>query len=332
MSTKSYYVMQLLALSVCLLLALSACNKATDTSEKNTGVSVAKVDDHTITVTELEAEVKSLPGGKQRATYPGGYEAVLDRMIDMVLIEKEAGKRNLAESKEYKDAVGAIRARRATEESEVLHKLLFEDVSKNVQISEDELKEYYQQSKNRFLTTAIHLRRIMVKDEKQIREIAKRIKSGGDFTKLALEHNDDDTLKKNSGDMGEMLRNDVPRSLRIAAFSLREPGNVSEPFVLDGNWNMLQLINQSSGVERPYENVRQQLEQELRRKKATEFMNNMLVEQRKVLKVAIDKNELAKLGPVKRAHPSALVTPTPIRSDTKASDDKTKQLIDRGGH
>jgi len=329
MSIKSFRAVTLLALSGCMFVTISACTKAPDDTSS---VSIAKVGDKTITVTELEGEVNSLPGGKQRATYPGGYEAVLDRMIDLVVIEKEAGKRNLSESKEYKEAMVEIRARHAREEREVLHKLLFEEVSKNVQVSEEELQAYYQQSKNRFLTSTIHLRRIMVSDEKQINEIAKKLKSGSDFTKLAAEHNEDAALKQANGDMGDMLRNDVPRSLRVAAFSLRDPGSISAPFYADGKWNLLQLIKQASGVERPYENVKQQLELELRRKKATEQMNTMLTAQRKALNVTIDKEKLAKLGPLKRVQPATVTAPTPTRPDAEAQSGETKPLIDRGGH
>lgn len=317
--------LNLIAIAFICSVSVVNCSK-----EDSDGVAVASSKDWSITDTILKREAESSPGGKQRAAYPGGYQAILNRIIDLKIAEQEGKKRNIYQSKEYQEAIEVIRNRAAREEREMVYRMLFEDISKQIQISNEDLKKYYEQSKGRFLSTSLHLERISVKTQEQAKSIKQQLNKGKDFAKLAGEYNTDESLKSKRGDMGILMRSDVPRSLRVAAFGLKNTGDVSEPFSADGTWNLLKLVSRESAVVRPFENVKQQLEEELRRKKASELMQALMMQKRKDLKVEINMKELAKLGPMQ--HPQVKTIAVPALSRPASTTQEAKKLIDRGGH
>lgn len=286
---KTYCIVVVMLISA---LFVGACNKEGAVDRK---AGVAQIDGATVTVGQLEKEVGLLTGGNGQYIYPGTYETTLNRMLDLMIVEKEAKRRDLESSKEYREAVAAIRLRATREEQEVYFRVLADDLNKNVEISKAELETYYQQVRGRFLATMFHLRRIEVIDEKTIRQIKKKLASNHPFKDLASEFNIDPVLKKKGGDMGELARDEIPRALRLVAFSLREPNQVSEPFFADGKWCLLQFVSVRQGVERPMEQVKTQLEQELRRRAGHEALQKLLADNRKALKVEINQGELVKL-------------------------------------
>jgi parvulin-like peptidyl-prolyl isomerase len=284
--------------AVCTLtiaLSVAAC---TEQGNKNQGHVVATIGDRAISVDQLKTEVDSLPGGKRQASRRGGYQNALDRMVDSMVAQAEAEARGLQDSDEYAESVALIDARAAREKRELIQRLLLERIEAEVSITEEELKGYYEEAKNRFLTNRLELRRIVVDTEEAAVAARERIEAGESFESVARQVSTNSRLRETGGKVEPMLRNEIPRPWRGSVFSLSEPDSVSEPFSADGEWNLFQLVSRESGVVRPLAGVKGQLEKELKRKKAVERFNNALADRREQLGVEIDKKELAGLGPM----------------------------------
>jgi parvulin-like peptidyl-prolyl isomerase len=273
------------------LMMLSGCSQEPDTA--TTGV-VAKIGEKVITLEHLQGAIEyaNSTGKNMNAAH---YQVVLNRMIDNEITLREGNKRNLNITGKYIEGIRKIEIRAEQEKYNLMNTLLLEQVAQSVTITPAELEEYYQQSKNRFLTTSLHLRRIIVDSKEQISAAEKKIKAGQDFSKVAGKVTVDPELKKNNGELGVLLMSEVPRDIRAVAFSLKKDGEVSKPFLTKNKWNMLQLVRKKTGVTRPFEDIKQNLEAELRKNKAVPELKRILERHKQELNVEIYNSVLAQL-------------------------------------
>lgn len=254
---------------------------------------VAKIGDKKVTLKQLREEV-SYANSNSNTVSPLHYQAVLNRIINNEIMIREGMMRNLNLRKEYVSGLKRIEARAEQEKYNLMHSLLLKQIGENISLTKVELHEYYQRSKNRFLTSSLHLRRIIVDNKKQILGVEKKIKAGSGFSKVAAQVNIDENLKKKHGDLGVLLLSEVPRELRAAAFALNRNGQVGTPFMANNKWNLLQLVRKETGIERPFADIKPKLEAELRRNKAALELKKILNDHKNRLNVEIYKTELAK--------------------------------------
>lgn len=97
----------------------------------------------------------------------------------------------------------------------------------NQDITEEEVKKYYEDNADMFIKDEVKARHILVKDRLLADELVGRIKNGEDFIELAKKYSED-TTKENGGDLGYFPRGMMVPEFEDVAFSL-EIGEVSEP-------------------------------------------------------------------------------------------------------
>jgi len=272
---------------------------------------LAKIGKQTITEQALKLELAALPGGEARASRPGGHRAELERLIDLMVAEKEGITRKINEDLLYQQRVAKIKAKARREERELMYEMLYQKFSESSAIPDDKIKAYYEKHKNRFLTTRIHLRRISAKTRGEVEIAQQRLDKGEAFEKVASSYNTDEGLRESGGDMGAVLRNDLPTNLRVAAFQLQKENEIGSAFESEDTWNILQLIKKETGVTRPLEAVKDQLVRELKRTHAKQTLTQVLKSRREQMGVTLYEDQVAKLGPPMipvSARPSAAAT------------------------
>ena len=84
---------------------------------------------------------------------------------------------------------------------------------------------------------------------------------------------------------------------------------MSEPFRAEGKWNLVQLVAKLKELPRAFEEVRPQLEQELRAAKAAQELPRLLSARRAALGVTIDEEQLRKLAPAPQPPPQGQKKP-----------------------
>ena len=261
---------------------------------------VAQIGSEVITLEHFHAWIESRPGSKRRLGRPGGAEQELNRLIEVKLVAAEAQQLGLETDPAFLSQSAQIRARAEREYADLVRRILKQRIERDVVVDEAEIRAAYESAKGRLVTSRIHLRSIAVKDEAAMKEVILRLEAGERFSDLAAEFNLDPVLRENGGDLGPMLRNDVPVELRSSAFLLTAAGQVSEPVPTGETWTLLELVERELAVPRPFESVRGQLERELSRARAVEAFEARLQERRQVIGVQVYPEQLATLGPPAR--------------------------------
>jgi foldase protein PrsA len=169
-------------------------------------------------------------------------ENVLDSLIAQKLLLQEALKNNITVSdKEIEEEYQREKEfnKDITKEdvkNYLLINKLFEEYTKDVKITEEELKKYYEDNKDQFET--VKASHILVSDEKIAQDIYNRLMKGEDFATLAKEYSIDTATKDQGGDLGEFARGVMVPEFEQVAFSLKK-GQISKAVKTDYGYHII---------------------------------------------------------------------------------------------
>ena len=232
---------------------------------------VATVNRHPITALELDQSVSSLlPStfGHRRLSESRVLELknkVLEDLIQKELLYQEAKRQGIqASAQEIESEMAKIRMRfssekefqTALEKSDLtqekvragierflaIRKVLAAEVDSKVTVQEQDLADYYQANRQKFIVPEEReIRQILVGVDpdglakqwdgglKKANELLKKIKAGQDYSELARNESDDKESKNQGGSLGFLPRGRMKiKELEDAAFSM-EVGQVSSP-------------------------------------------------------------------------------------------------------
>jgi peptidyl-prolyl cis-trans isomerase D len=144
--------------------------------------------------------------------------------------------------------------------------LSMDDIFKQVPISEQTLKEYYQANIQAFNSPqTLHVRHIMItatkgsaadKDDsarKEIEAVYAKLKAGAKFTDLAKEYSEDRQTAVNGGDLGWVSKNDnYPEEI----FTLKNNGDYTQPVQSTYGWQIFQLVDRKGGQTKDFASVK----------------------------------------------------------------------------
>ncbi len=134
------------------------------------------------------------------------------------------------------------------------------------------------------------------KAEQKIREIYKKLKSGeARFEDLAKNYSDDKTTASKGGVMPPFGLREKVEIFEKHAFALKNPGDISEPFQTRFAWHILQLKKKMPVP--PFEEVKKQLEQRVRRDERARIGEQKLI---KKLRRQFPVKETGKLSEIEK--------------------------------
>jgi peptidyl-prolyl cis-trans isomerase D len=146
-----------------------------------------------------------------------------------------------------------------------------------VEVSEQALKEYYEQVKERFeAQERRHARHILITvgdgvddaaAQKKAQELTEQAKAGADFAQLAKEHSKDPGSAQQGGDLGWAERGVFVGPFEDTLFSM-SVGEVRGPVKTQFGYHVIRLENVESGHLRTFEEVRDELEGEYRNERS----------------------------------------------------------------
>lgn len=148
------------------------------------------------------------------------------------------------------------------------------ELAGNVEVTEEELQAYYEQVKGRYLQDeqreARHILVAFGEDEEAARleaaALAERARAGEPFEDLARQYSDDSGTAEQGGDLGPVLKSQMPGALGDAIFSMQE-GEIAGPVRSDFGFHVVRLDDVQAGGSLPLEQVRAEIERELRDEK-----------------------------------------------------------------
>lgn len=150
--------------------------------------------------------------------------------------------------------------------------LNIEALAATAAVDEAMLREYYESNKARYTTPGRrHARHILIESgaddaaaEARAKAAYDRARAGADFAALARELSDDAGSKDSGGDLGWAQRGDFVAAFGDAVWSMK-PGEIHAPVKTEFGWHVIRLEEVSPETTRSFDEVRAELEPELRR-------------------------------------------------------------------
>lgn len=234
-------------------------------------------------------------------------------------------------------------------------------IARRITLSEDDVRGYYEQNKPRYATpeerraSHILLRLDPGASDAQksgIRaratELLKQVRAGGDFAALAKANSQDPGSAGSGGDLGFFPREAMVKPFADAAFSLKE-GEVSDIVESDFGLHLIRLTGIRPGQQRGFEQVRAEIELELRKQQAgkqfaeaAEAFSNLVYEQSNDLQAAAERfkleiavaNDVTRTGPPTRDPKAPLANPkllAALFSEDSVKNRRNTEAVDIGG-
>ncbi|CAO1663668.1 SurA N-terminal domain-containing protein [Salinicola sp. NYA28a] len=150
-----------------------------------------------------------------------------------------------------------------------------EDVAKDVEVTDEQLRQVYEQAKAAAPREVSHILVTFGDDRTEqeardrIAEVQQQLEQGTDFTALAREYSDDSSSAGDGGDLGAIQRGFFGDSFDDAAFSL-DPGQVSQIVQTQYGLHLIKV----TGVDIPsFEEDRETLAQQVRLEQSESLFN-----------------------------------------------------------
>jgi foldase protein PrsA len=264
------------------VLALSACNNQGNGSET---VATSKSGD--VTKDELYQAMKNKYG-----------EQTLQELLNDRILSKKYKVSDAEVNKkvdEIKGQAGAnfetLLAQNNIKDEKELKKVLKSQLlvqkaaSKDVKVTDKELKDYYANYK-----PEIKARHILVKDEKTALEVKKKLDAGEKFEDLAKKYSTDTASAQSGGDLGYFGPGKMVPEFDKAAFALKV-NEISAPVKSEYGYHIIQVTDKKE--KKSFEQMKPQMEEEIQASKMSgDVINKALQRELKAADVKIKDKDL----------------------------------------
>jgi len=172
-------------------------------------------------------------------------------------------------------------------------RLMSQEVRAKVQVSLKEVMEYYQANRRSFgeqeLYRARHILFRIPKDataaeigkiQAKAEEVLQQAKTGADFVELARKNSDDPNAANDGGELGTFKKGDLLPEMESVILKLN-PGEVSDLVRTPQSIHIIKLEKKYLGDIKPFDEVKDQIEDLLYKKKSEERFNQWVAELRK---------------------------------------------------
>lgn len=215
---------------------------------------------------------------RERFNNNEGINILADELINQELLLEDAKAKKYDQDKEFAKELEVVK-------NNMLKNYAMHKVFESVTITDEELKEYYENNKETLFSpvtyTASH---ILVEDEKEADKIYEEIKDGKDFAKAAEEYSLDPSAK-NGGQLGSFPRGVMVKEFQEGLDSLKV-GEISKPVKTEFGYHLIKLDDKKE-IESTFEEIKDQVRSTYEMlKRQNEYMDlvNKLAEKAEVKK------------------------------------------------
>src|SRR5215208_5356649 len=144
------------------------------------------------------------------------------------------------------------------------------------QISPQDIQRAYEDKQQQYSTPEqVRASHILLKTEgkddatvkKQAEELLAKVKAGGDFAQLATKFSEDEVSKAKGGDLDFFPQGQMVPEFDKAAFSMK-PGEISDLVKTQYGYHIIKILDKKAAATKPLEEVRAQIEDELKWERA----------------------------------------------------------------
>ncbi|MFO7782757.1 MAG: peptidylprolyl isomerase [Spirochaetia bacterium] len=182
-----------------------------------------------------------------------------------------------------------------------IQKLLEEEVTSGIDVTDEEVREFYEENTQMFEESqSVKASHILIdtreaeteeaKEEARARaeELLEELEDGADFAELAREHSEGPSAQ-NGGSLPQFSRGEMVPSFEEAAFAL-EAGEISDVVETRFGFHIIKVEEKSTGGTTPYEEVKPQIAQYLEQQRQQEAVQAYLDELKEAPENEIERN------------------------------------------
>lgn len=191
--------------------------------------------------------------GPNAAQYKGeqGQKQLLEQLVLEEMLYTEAKTEKLEESQEYLTALEQLK-------KSLLAQFYVSKIMKNVEVTEEEVKEYYEKNKATFVTgEKVKASHILVKTEEEANKILEEINGGLSFADAAQKYSSCPS-KQAGGSLGEFGKGQMVPEFEKAVFAM-ELGEVSKPVKTQFGFHLIRLDAKQDNKELSFDEVKAEI-------------------------------------------------------------------------
>ncbi len=192
-----------------------------------------------------------------------------------------------------------------SKKEEIMVNLLYNDrINKETVVTQEDIKNYYDGNLESFHTPEKRkFGVILAGDMETAQQAYRELRAGSPFRTVMLAYSVDQETKANSGETPELARGEQAE-LDPVGFSLRNVGDISEPFQTSRGWMVLKLVERTDEKYYSMEEAEGRIEGALRQEKNDQRLKELLEQWKKEVGVVIYDDNLAKTQIEERPAPA----------------------------
>lgn len=216
-----------------------------------------------ITDEDLKRIMSSIPQESRRNfSTKEGKKRLLDEIIVRELMFLDAKEKGYDKEDAYLNHVEEAK-------KEILTQYTVNKLLSTIKIDEEELKSYYDTNKGQFSNPPeVKASHILLKDKDLANDVLKKVQDGMDFVEAAKEYSECPS-EQTGGDLGFFSRGKMVQEFEDVAFAM-EVGQVSDVVQTQFGYHIIKLTDKKDSSEKPFDEVKPQIQQMLLRKKQQE--------------------------------------------------------------
>jgi len=248
-----------------------------------------------ITAAQFDLLVDSFLPAQYRAAAKGpSRKQFADNIVQMLTLAQEAQREKMMDTSDYK-------AKAMFQNANLMASMMVDKLSKNVQVSDADLRQYYTDHKSEF--EQVHAKHILIRftgskvpirpGQKDLsdaealakaQDIRKKLQGGADFAEVAKAESDDAGSGMNGGDMPAFKHGQMVPSFEQAAFSAK-PGEISEPVKSEFGYHLILVVSHDS---KSFEEMKDELEKRVKPEQTQKAVNKAIDEMEKANPPVLD--------------------------------------------
>ena len=243
---------------------------------------LAKVGKDDITMADFTEMInKYQESRKDRPFSAEEKKGMLDNLVKTYLIVQEAERLKLDEKSSIK------RQLRLSKIELLMREYVSSLVEPQVKVTDGEVEDYLKRTPELIPKETLSLKEIVVKTDKEAKEIFQELKKGASFAELAANKSIAPS-RRYGGKIGPISRGKLAKALEDVAFKLKV-GELSEPIKTDQGYTLLLLDERKERTQKEIdqlkEKVKEKVEQYLKSRKIEEIMEKKVQELSKNTKI-----------------------------------------------
>ncbi|HEY2386079.1 MAG TPA: peptidylprolyl isomerase [Candidatus Binatia bacterium] len=266
----------------------AAASAAPPAAQSGGGKVIASYANKTFTQADFARELDRLPPrSRTQLTTPERKRQFVDNYILNDLLASAGSAHGYDKDPEVERQVDELRRRLVVQR-------VMKDFQEPPEISDAEVKSYYEQNRRMFSGSQIRASHILVKDEEQAKRIREELRQDpSKFEELAKTNSTDTATAARGGDLGFFGQGRMVAPFEQAAFALEKPGDISDVVKTPFGFHIIKLTERKEGTERPFEEVKERIRVNLMNQKRQDETQKRLDDLREKANVKVDEAVLA---------------------------------------